>query len=89
MILYRPTDQQISTTLSDESVILNYNKGEYFTLNEVGTFIWERLNESPRSVSELAKLISEVYDITVDDCQADIEEIIIELENEKLVEKVQ
>src|SRR5215217_4911045 len=36
---------QLSANLNDEAVILDLASGTYFSVNEVGAFIWGRLHE--------------------------------------------
>jgi hypothetical protein len=85
---YKLSDKQVSTALSGESVILNHAIGTYFSLNEVGTYIWELLNERQRSVSELVKEVLGEFEIESVVCQKDIKKLLKSLENEGLVEEV-
>jgi len=85
---YRLSEKQVSTSLSGESVILNHAKGEYFSLNEVGTFIWRLMNNSGISKNELQKQVLENYDVSINDCKNDIDKLLIALTNEGLLEEV-
>lgn len=82
------SDKQISTRMNDEEMILNHEKGEYFSLNEVGTLIWAALKTGEKTVEELEKLVLEKYDVNPEECRSDIESLLEELLNEKLVETV-
>jgi hypothetical protein len=85
---YKLSDKQVSTSLSGESVILNHDKGTYFSLNEVGTFIWGLLNENFRSKSEMVKQVLANFEVSENECENDIERLLVSLENEGLVEEV-
>ena len=50
-----------------------------YTLNEVATTIWELL-ESPRTASQIAKLLAADYDAKVSDLAADVAEFLEVLE---------
>jgi hypothetical protein len=88
-IKYKLSDQQVSTSLSGESVILNHIKGTYYNLNEVGTFIWNILQEQEADAGFLAERVAKEFDTTADDCLADIQAVLDELMDEQLVEKIQ
>lgn len=83
---YKLSNNQVSTTLSGDSVILNHKKGEYFTLNEVGSLVWEQMQSGPKNVEELITSVQAEYDISYDECKSDIENLIKDLTNENLVE---
>lgn len=85
---FKLTDKQLSTTLSGETVILNHQDGVYYNLDEVGTFIWEKLRENPATIDELKMAVLNEYDVEENDCEADINRILTELQREKLVETV-
>ena len=53
-------------------VMMDANAGEYFGLNTLGAFVWELL-ETPLSRDEIVKVILEEFDVSVDQCKADIE----------------
>jgi BMFP domain-containing protein YqiC len=72
--------------MAGESVILNHKKGEYYTLNEVGSKVWDMFKEGPQSIDDLVSEVMEDYDIEKNQCQADIEKLVHELLDEKLLE---
>lgn len=79
------TESALSTTIDGEAVILHRDAGKYYGLNEVGTFIWELLQES-RSVDELCREVVAEYNVERDRCQADIEELLVDLAEHNLIE---
>jgi hypothetical protein len=79
------TDSQVSTALGAETVILDFNKGSYFGLNEVGTTIWSRLNQ-PQSVRELCNAVLAEYEVDPDTCQRDVLMLLEELRKKGLIE---
>ena len=70
LILYRAKDS-ISTELDGETVILDIASGIYSGLDCMGTFIWNQL-EQPVSVATLRDAILERYDVTEEQCVADL-----------------
>ncbi|MCP9770351.1 PqqD family protein [Lacihabitans sp. LS3-19] len=83
---FKLSEQQISTTLSGESVILNHQKGEYYSLDAVGTSIWEMLKESPKNLEEIVGNILENFETNAVDASQDIQDLLLDMLNEKLVE---
>jgi len=55
----------------EETVILHLDAGEYFSLDAVGTLVWERL-EGGGSVGEAVELVVKSYDVDPDIAQADV-----------------
>jgi len=58
----------LSGKLQDEEVILDIEKGKYFSLNPVATSIWEIL-EQPLSVDQLCEKLIEEYDVEPKKCR--------------------
>ncbi|KPM49425.1 PqqD family protein [Jiulongibacter sediminis] len=86
---YKLSDQQVSTSFSEESVILNHTKGTYYNLNEVGTLIWNVLQKQEADAPFLAEKVAEEYDVSAHECLPDIQSVLDDLVNEQLVEKIQ
>jgi hypothetical protein len=74
-----------SQVVNGEAVLLDIERGEYFSLNSVGTRIWE-LCDGTRSATEIVSVICDEFDVAEDVVTADAQEILDELEKEKLVE---
>jgi Coenzyme PQQ synthesis protein D (PqqD) len=80
------SNQQVSSQLSDETVVLNHQAGIYYGLNEVGTVVWARLQQKAATFAQLKALILEQFDTDEPTCEADLETLLKELLHEKLVE---
>ena len=72
--------------LDSESVILNMQSGLYYSLNEVGTYIWAMLVEE-RTLEEIIANIVTEFEVTVDQAQRDLFKLIQELLTSGLVEE--
>lgn len=88
MKYYQVSEQNVSSKLANETIILDIQHGKYFGLNEVGTFIWEQLRDSQKSEKDLEILLLENYDIDKESVNRDLKEILTQLINEKLVKEV-
>lgn len=67
-----------------EAVLLDIESGEYFSLNPVGSRIWE-LCDGTRSTAEIVSVICDEFAVAEDVATADANEILDELEKERLV----
>jgi hypothetical protein len=76
---------QVSSDLSGESVILNLKSGTYFGLNEVGSSIWQFIQE-PKTVSDVCESILAEYDVDAQTCEAEVQALLIDLLAAQLVE---
>ncbi|WP_404787087.1 lasso peptide biosynthesis PqqD family chaperone [Altericista sp. CCNU0014] len=76
---------QVSSDLAGESVILNLKSGTYYGLNEVGSFVWELIQE-PKSVGEIYDTIQQEYEVEAQDCENDVRALLSDLLEAQLVE---
>jgi hypothetical protein len=65
-------------------VLLNPKSGEYYTLEAVGTRVWQ-LCDGKRTISEIAAIIGEEYDESRETIESDVIELVKELMDEELV----
>lgn len=73
-----------STVLDGESVLLNLSTGRYYTLNAVGSVVWEQCTGA-RSLGSILSRISERFDVTSQQAQSDLVDLVIQLCQEGLL----
>jgi hypothetical protein len=78
----------ISGKLEEEQVILDIEKGKYFSLNPVATLIWEIL-EQPLSIDDLCEKLLEQYDVELEKCRVETNEYIQEMIKLGLVREIE
>jgi hypothetical protein len=83
LILTRCADK-ISTGLEEETVILDIASGNYSGLDQVGTTIWN-LIEEPRSFRDICQKIMAEFDVKEDVCRKDLVTFLNELAENKLI----
>lgn len=81
------SQEQISTDMATETVILHIGNGVYYGLDEVGSFIWQHL-QSPRRVEEIVNAVLEEYDVARDLASGDTIRLLTDLETRGLVQIV-
>lgn len=86
--MYQLTQNQISSQLAGETVILNHAAGSYYSLDEVGTLVWEQLRQAPASFETLKDYILANFEVDEQTCTKDLHDLLAELIHEKLVEAV-
>jgi hypothetical protein len=73
MIKFVRNNKTISGRLHDELVMMDIEKGKYFSLNPVATTIWELLDK-PLGTDELCKLLMDEYEVDAAQCHKEVEE---------------
>jgi len=76
---------QVSCTLEDEAVVLHLGKGVYYGLNPVGAIVWNALQQ-PQTVQDLVNLVTQEFEVEVDQCESDLLELLAQLQNAGLIE---
>lgn len=78
---------QSSSVLSNETILLNYEAGTYYELNEVGGFIWSLLQTHKKLfVYEIQEQILDEFDVEPSVCQQELKLFLESLLREKLIE---
>jgi hypothetical protein len=79
------TQEQVSSDLAGEAVILNLKNGMYYGLDAVGARIWT-LIQQPQSVAALRDTIVTEYDVEAERCERDILTLLTNLAAAQLIE---
>jgi len=87
MLRYQRNSKTISGRLSDELVMMNIEKGKYFSLNPVATRIWDLL-ETPLTTEELCSLLREEYEVDIEQCRADVTEVLKKMIKMEIIMKI-
>ncbi|MBL7198362.1 MAG: PqqD family protein [Candidatus Omnitrophica bacterium] len=72
--------------IDGEAVILNLDDGNYYSLNEVGTKIWEAINRQ-KSLGKILSLLKEKYQLPEKQLKNSLLALVKDLEKEELVNK--
>ena len=77
----------LSAEIGGEAVMMSIEKGAYFGLNPIATRIWD-LIEQPCTVADLIKTIGEEYEVTDEQCTADVQEFVADMIKRGLAQQV-
>ncbi|MDT7542643.1 MAG: hypothetical protein QOE33_2547 [Acidobacteriota bacterium] len=69
-----------------EGVLVDLNSKRYYTLNETALFVW-RLLEKKVAANEIARELSESYDVTPEQAAASVDKLLSELSQRNLLTK--
>jgi hypothetical protein len=78
------SDDQVHTSLGDETVILGLRDGVYYGLDAVGALVWS-LVATPRRVADLVRAVTAEFDVDSERCERDVLTLLGELAGHGLI----
>ena len=81
----RRSDALLSNTLGEDVVMMDIEQGAYYGLENVAARIWA-LTETPVTVGALCESLVNEYEITPEQCHAEVSTFLNELLERKIVE---
>ncbi len=84
---FRIPSDVLSRDLSGEMVLLHLNSGTYFSLDPIGTRVWQILQEG-RPLPHVLTTLLEEFDVDEASCRADLVRLLSELCEHGLLEAV-
>ena len=84
-ILSRNPDH-VSAPLEESLVMMDIDAGKYYVLDDVASFVWERLAE-PTPFGDLVSAICARYEVTPERCETDVLPFLTELHEKGLVQQ--
>jgi hypothetical protein len=82
--VFNPSPAVNATVLDREAVLLNLENGVYYTLNPIGTAIWELFSDN-RSLEEIFTAICERFDVSEPVARRDVATLATQLRQEGLI----
>jgi hypothetical protein len=83
-LLAKDHDTIIERVVAGEALVIHLSSGDYYSLDSVGTRIWENI-DGTRTVGDLTELIAEEYDVDQDQVVADVLRLVEQLADEGLL----
>jgi hypothetical protein len=77
----------VSTRHGDTVIVLDANRGRYYTLDEVASRIWELL-DGGASIGELVHRLEQEYDVAPERLKADVTALVNRLLRRELLERI-
>jgi Coenzyme PQQ synthesis protein D (PqqD) len=85
-VVLRRTDDHVAAPLDEWLVMMHIDAGKYYLLNDIASVVWEEL-ATPNSVDDLVADLCTRYDISAEQCRADILPFLTELHEKGLVQQ--
>jgi hypothetical protein len=88
---YSKKDDFVTRSIAEETIIVPIRGGvgdlnSIYTLNEMGTRIWELMNDQT-DIDKMAEIISREYEVSIEQAKKDIAEFLSSLESVGLIDK--
>ena len=77
--------QIISRKVDDEALIIHLTSGSYYSLNAVGTRVWDSI-DGTRTAEDVAKIIQSEYDAEFELIETEVMSLLTDLVEEGLVQ---
>ena len=77
-------DDQVSCNLEGKSLLLQVSSGHYFGLNEVGSVVWEKVQQGS-TFEEIVAAVMAMYAAERQQVEHDVESLLSDLEAEGLI----
>lgn len=77
----------LSSKVDSETIILGIESDQYISFEGVGSRIWD-LIEEPKTTYEICQLLTEEYDVSIEDCKKESLLFLESLLEKKIVEQV-
>lgn len=76
--------EHVAGEVGGNAVILSLANGSYYSLNQVGTRVWEHVKQG-RNVGEVVAAIHAEFDVERDQCRNDVVEVLGKLVEARLL----
>lgn len=77
-------DSLISSKLDEGLVMMSLENNSYYGLDEIGKRVWEII-EDKISVQDLINILTNEYNVSNEECQKDIMELLKQLKKEDMI----
>jgi hypothetical protein len=82
---FKPREEEVASKVIDgEAIIINLANGIYYSMDKAGALVWERL-QSGDTLEEVIAAVTAHYDVTDQQAEAHVRELLQELLQENLV----
>ena len=79
--------EMIHANIDNETILMSLTNGEYYGINNIGSKIWELL-ENSMSIGELIENLTTIYDITKEQCETDIVCFLTDMQEKEIIKTV-
>lgn len=81
---YISSPECVSCEVEDGIAILDLRSNQYFSLDQVGATIWEKMGQAV-SLDDLTRTLASEYEVTANDCRNDVSDLLDDLLSHGLI----
>lgn len=82
--LYIAQSDVVDCDIGGDRALLHLDTNTYFTMNATASMLWLALSE-PRSLEDLVNLVTENFEVTAEQCRADITTLVDQMLAAKVI----
>jgi hypothetical protein len=79
------TGQSTAANVDNDLVIVHFDTNAYYGFDTIGRRVWEII-ETPHKVAEVCDVLRQEYDVSQEQCEADVLGFLEELEQNRILE---
>ncbi len=83
---FRRNERVTWRVLEGDCILLHLDSGVYYTLNQVGRFVWESL-DGEKALPEIEKALLDLYAVDAEEVKKDVSELLKDLSKEDLIKR--
>lgn len=76
--------EQLASELDGEVVLLSVENGRYYKIDDIGSEVWNRIEE-PTNIGEVCKQLMDEFDVAEAECQTDVLAFLEKLKEDNLI----
>ena len=82
---FQPREEEVASKVIDgEAIIINLANGVYYSMDKAGAFVWDLL-QAGRTLEEVIAAVTQHYDVSREQAESSVRELVQELLEENLV----
>jgi hypothetical protein len=81
----KPSAEVLSSRIDNEVVLMSSEAGFYYTLDTIGSCIWDMISENPVTLEEIVDRLIDEYEIDRKACMEDVRAFIDDMVSRKLI----
>ena len=82
--LYVAQSDVVDCDIGGDRALLHLDTNIYFTMNATASLLWLALSE-PRSLDDLVKVVTDSFDVTAEQCRADVEALVQQMRDAQVI----
>jgi hypothetical protein len=87
-IKWQAHPEVLSSKIDNEAILMSIEADAYFSLEPVGSKIWELLSKEPATIDKLVVLLMEEFEVDEKTCIEDLQRFIDDMSAKKLIRQL-